>query len=66
MDKAAGTNNLPPPSTGVKNHGSSQSDAGTKVPYETARSLDNIQSSLISLFKNTSKTCLCYLSTGGY
>ena len=35
MCKAAGADNSPPPSTQVKNHGSSQSDAGTNVPYET-------------------------------
>lgn len=35
MSKAAGANNSSPPSTGVKNHGSSQSDAGTNVRHET-------------------------------
>ena len=35
MGKAAAADISPPPSTGVKNHGSSQSDGGTNVPYGT-------------------------------
>jgi hypothetical protein len=34
--------------------------------YRPARNLANIQSSLISPFKNTLKICLCHKSTGDY
>jgi hypothetical protein len=45
MGKAVGANNTPPPSTGVKNHGSSQSDAGTNIPYETHVIVNHLLSS---------------------
>jgi len=45
MGKAAGANNTPLPSTGVKNHGNSQSDAGTNAPYETHVTVGHLPSS---------------------